>query len=163
MWNNYKLQTEQSRRPKEMFHFGLQQQGPCGIGAIELAELGSDNIEEYGVDWGFINNTACMQRFAERHGDIANTTAFSGDHEPEEMNEVVVVEDPRCPYTNAQVHQVDTQLVQEYGAYKKIRLNFRADHLEQGEWQGCRICKTFFLAATAMTGERGRPRTRQVA
>jgi hypothetical protein len=65
-WNSHKLQIkgQRERSPRDMFFFGMLQEGPRGMTAIAPAD--DDEIEDYssyGVDWEVNNDETMMAHY----------------------------------------------------------------------------------------------------
>lgn len=69
-WNMHSLRSENNRSPKDIFFFGLVERGHRGIGEVYVEdEDGNVDIQEFGVDWAFINNNRQMEHFYQDHPD----------------------------------------------------------------------------------------------
>ncbi|KAF6758397.1 hypothetical protein DFP72DRAFT_807962 [Ephemerocybe angulata] len=49
-WNHHRVRTERNRTPREMFLFGMQEQGTRGVGWMEDG-VEPGRYKEYGIDW----------------------------------------------------------------------------------------------------------------
>ncbi|EIN11639.1 hypothetical protein PUNSTDRAFT_62888 [Punctularia strigosozonata HHB-11173 SS5] len=101
-WNNHKLQIagERERSPRDMFTFGMVQQGPRGISTIlapEDDDLDADEVQSYGIDWEAMADTEIMQHHLEHNPDQwEDTNPFSSTTTPSQLSEVVC-DAPNCP------------------------------------------------------------------
>jgi len=119
-WNNHtvgiRFGDQRSRAPRDMFFFGMIEQGPRGL-ALAEEDIADEDIAGYGIDWEALDD-----RQIREHHDEANTpeTGLEADddvvdnpfdrHVPEHLA-VVEVEEPNCPLSIEQVDFLDAQLV----------------------------------------------------
>jgi hypothetical protein len=118
-WNNHTIGiyfgNQRSRTPRDMFFFGMIEEGPRGL-VLADEDIADEDIAGYGVDW-----EALEDRQIRGHHDEANTPETGlevGDdmadnpferHVPEHLA-VVEVEEPNCPLSVEQVNFLDNQL-----------------------------------------------------
>lgn len=117
-WNEHKLRfdSERTRSPRDMFFFGMIENGLRGFEEAPQEVLDDDEIDDldaYGVDWEDLNNADIM----------AHHTAFNADQElnmediqnpfsndgPHTLSHVEVLE-PLCPFREDQVAQLNQHL-----------------------------------------------------
>ncbi|KAJ6461887.1 hypothetical protein C8R47DRAFT_993354 [Mycena vitilis] len=71
-WNSHKVSMDGARRqsPREMFTFGLLEQGPRGLAHVSQAEEDEvmAHIDDFGIDWEAGANARLLQHFA-THND----------------------------------------------------------------------------------------------
>ncbi|KAJ7670477.1 hypothetical protein B0H17DRAFT_1162155 [Mycena rosella] len=112
-WNSHKItfENEQKRSPRDMFTFGLLEQGPRGIGPlIEAEEEGVTDFSQYGVDWRAQADPAIFTHFTDNNGpDVDHAHPFNAFATPSNMSEVVV-EEPNCPFNANEVLRLDGEL-----------------------------------------------------
>ncbi|KAF5337056.1 hypothetical protein D9611_002909 [Ephemerocybe angulata] len=118
-WNSHRIRTQRSRTPEDIFFFGLVELGCRGIGDLPIRNEDNDIVDyqEFGVDWTFINHTASMERFYERHPEERQVPVnqFSRhETEPHPLNEVLC-DAPHCPFPPGLVEAIDHALHQEFG------------------------------------------------
>ncbi|KAJ7881811.1 hypothetical protein B0H14DRAFT_3082554 [Mycena olivaceomarginata] len=94
-WNSHKTTIDGERRqsPREMFMFGLLEDGPRGIGhlgtPLPAAEGEVGDVGQFGVDWEAQATPARVNHLAENN---------------------VVVEPPNCPFALEEVNILDVEL-----------------------------------------------------
>ncbi|KLO08812.1 hypothetical protein SCHPADRAFT_916842 [Schizopora paradoxa] len=105
-WNAHILDNrgERGQSPREMFMFGMLEEGPRGIDFDD--NIG--DVAEYGVDWEGLEDQNLMGHLLENNphehgGDLLNV------HAPAVMNEVVVLQ-PNCPFTVEQLALINDRL-----------------------------------------------------
>ncbi|KAJ7707519.1 hypothetical protein B0H17DRAFT_917598 [Mycena rosella] len=112
-WNSHKItfENEQKCSPRDMFTFGLLEQGPRGIGPlIEAEEEGVTDFSQYGVDWRAQADPAIFTHFTDNNGpDVDHAHPFNAFATPSNMSEVVV-EEPNCPFNANEVLRLDGEL-----------------------------------------------------
>ncbi|KAJ7723862.1 hypothetical protein B0H14DRAFT_2410912 [Mycena olivaceomarginata] len=115
-WNSHKITIDGERRqsPREMFMFGLLEDGPHGIGhlgtPLPAAEGEVSDVGQFGVDWEAQATPALVNHLAEnnvRDWDAENP--FATDSTPTNLSEVVV-EPPNCPFALEEVNILDVEL-----------------------------------------------------
>ncbi|KAJ7328877.1 hypothetical protein DFH08DRAFT_709370 [Mycena albidolilacea] len=141
-WNSHKVTLPGQRRsPRDMFTFGLLEQGPRGLDSVvyQQEEAAFAHIEEFGVDWAAQSNPALLQHLADNNADSTSAgNPFSPFSIPETMNEVVV-EPPVGPLTAEQITLLDTTLA------ARVDLSSREMGVHKLVWQeALSICTTFF-------------------
>ncbi|KAJ7884406.1 hypothetical protein B0H14DRAFT_3082384 [Mycena olivaceomarginata] len=114
-WNSHKVTIpgEKKSSPREMFTFGLLEQGPRGIGAwIQAQEDEANNVAQFGIDWEAHRNPAILAHHADNNPqDWHADHPFATFSTPENMSEVVV-DVPNCPFTAADCAALDNELAQ---------------------------------------------------
>ncbi|KAK7008037.1 hypothetical protein R3P38DRAFT_3593223 [Favolaschia claudopus] len=116
-WNSHKISVENQpkRSPREMFMFGLLEDGPRGIGNLRFPLPVSENIDvqeiaQWGVDWEAQAEPALMNHLSQHNEqDLATGNPFDTDYYPQNVSEVVV-ETPNCPFTADEVSSLDAEL-----------------------------------------------------
>ncbi|KAJ6600822.1 hypothetical protein B0H10DRAFT_1715691, partial [Mycena sp. CBHHK59/15] len=73
-WNEHKLRfdSERTRSPRDMFFFGMIENGLRGFEDMPEEVLDDDNIDDldaYGVDWEDLNNTDIMAHHTASNAD----------------------------------------------------------------------------------------------
>ncbi|KAJ7763756.1 hypothetical protein B0H16DRAFT_1661738 [Mycena metata] len=122
-WNSHKLTRGNGRRrsPRDMFTFGLLEQGPRGLDTIlyQEEEAAFAHIEEFGIDWA-----------AQADPDLL---------EHHSQNNDVIVDPPEGPLSAALITQLDATLV---GC---VDINSRDMGVRKLVWQeALSICSSFF-------------------
>ncbi|KAJ7114571.1 hypothetical protein C8R43DRAFT_902987 [Mycena crocata] len=108
-WNEHKIRfdTERTRSPRDMFFFGMIENGLRGYDNVPAADEEDDDIDDldtYGVDWEDLHDTNILAHHAEFNPEddpAAAHNPFSNDG-PHQLSHVEVVE-PLCPFTEEQV------------------------------------------------------------
>jgi hypothetical protein len=132
-WNSHKLQIkgQRERSPRDMFFFGMLQEGPRGMTAIAPAD--DEEIEDYssyGVDWEVNDDETMMAHLLENNPqDWEDENPFSSASTPGNLSEVLC-DPPNCPFTNEQLHYLDTSLAQRADVFSR-NMNVR-----RLVWQG---------------------------
>jgi hypothetical protein len=111
-WNNHRISIrgERQRSPRDMFFFGMIQNGPRGIHHLDDDVR---DIPNYGIDWDDYDNDNILDHHYEaNHADDSDDGP--GDNpfmrnQPERMMEVNV-DEPGCPLTEAQVIYLNSEL-----------------------------------------------------
>jgi hypothetical protein len=107
-WNNHTItiRGERQRSPRDMFFFGMIQNGPRGIHPSdeEIEDIGS-----YGIDWEDYDDDNILE-----HHQQANRFDNPGDNpfmsnRPERMTRVDV-DEPGCPLTEDQIIYLNSEL-----------------------------------------------------
>ncbi|KAJ6605747.1 hypothetical protein B0H10DRAFT_1820507 [Mycena sp. CBHHK59/15] len=116
-WNTHKIRLdhERTRSPRDMFFFGMIQNGLRGFDAVFAVHDNDevDDLDSYGVDWEDLNNTDIMAHHSEQNADqeldmadVSNPFSNEGLHK---LSQVEVVE-PLCPFTADQVSLLNAHL-----------------------------------------------------
>ncbi|KAJ6527586.1 hypothetical protein DFH09DRAFT_805392, partial [Mycena vulgaris] len=104
-WNSHKvtIDGQPKRSPRDMFTFGLLEQGPRGIGhLIQAEEEAVIDTTQFGVDWEAQRVPAIVAHHIENNGnDWDQEHPFAAVSTPNMMSEVMV-EAPNCPFTAEQ-------------------------------------------------------------
>ncbi|KAJ6467536.1 hypothetical protein C8R47DRAFT_990472 [Mycena vitilis] len=114
-WNSHKISMEGARRqsPREMFTFGLLEQGPRGLGHVTTAvddDAVLAHIDDFGIDWEAGTNAHLLQHFAEHNNQPwSEEDPFATFAAPETLTEVLV-EPPVGPLSIADVEELDRLL-----------------------------------------------------
>lgn len=95
-WNSHSMQLPEGgqRSPRDMFLFGMVEEGPRGIDAFLRRqpadeELSPAELEDFGVDWEARDDPALMQHLLENNPqDWENDNPFQPG--PSRLSEVVV-------------------------------------------------------------------------
>jgi hypothetical protein len=107
-WNNHtiSIRGERQRSPRDMFFFGMIQNGPRGLHPMD------DNINDvqsYGIDWDDYDNDNILEHHREANlTDNPEDNPFISNR-PERMTQVSV-DEPGCPLTEAQIIYLDSEL-----------------------------------------------------
>lgn len=117
-WNEHKirLNDERTRSPRDLFFFGMIENGLRGFDDAPVADANDDDIDDldtYGIDWDELHNADIMAHHAEHNADQelgpeALNNPFSNDG-PHTLSHVEVQEPP-CPLTPEQVDLLDAHL-----------------------------------------------------
>ncbi|KAJ7194082.1 hypothetical protein GGX14DRAFT_378363 [Mycena pura] len=114
-WNSHKItiKGEKKASPREMFTFGLLEQGPRGIGPlIQAEEEAVEDLAQFGVDWEAQGNTDILAHHADNNPQEWQDDRGFGDFPtPANMSEVVV-EAPNCPFSADECTALDNELAQ---------------------------------------------------
>ncbi|KAJ6448471.1 hypothetical protein C8R45DRAFT_1057388 [Mycena sanguinolenta] len=148
VWNSHKIQLEDGRRsPREMFTFGLLEQGPRGLDTLlrrpadlyRQEEEAFAHIEEFGVDWVAQSNPNLLQHHALNNNLPADEgNPFTAFTTPETLNEVVV-DPPTSPLTIELVAMLDQTLA------ARVDLTSRNMGVRKLVWQeALAICTSFY-------------------
>ncbi|KAJ7079611.1 hypothetical protein B0H15DRAFT_787869 [Mycena belliarum] len=113
-WNSHKMRLEGERRksPRDMFTFGLLEQGPRGLSQALLAQEDDvySHIDDFGIDWEAQTNPRLIQHFTQHNEQLWRPEdPFATFTTPDTMAEVIV-DPPEGPFTNAEVHELDQLL-----------------------------------------------------
>ncbi|KAJ7429616.1 hypothetical protein B0H11DRAFT_1766872 [Mycena galericulata] len=141
-WNSHKVTMEDQKKqsPREMYTFGLYEQGPRGIDhLLQPAAEGIADLAVYGVDWQAQATPALVAHHAENNAAEWNAENPFGLHStPEHMSEVVV-EPPNCPFSPEQCAALDADLA------LVINVRSRDMAVRKQVWQqGLIICRHFY-------------------
>ncbi|KAJ6449088.1 hypothetical protein DFH09DRAFT_1256622 [Mycena vulgaris] len=117
-WNEHKLcfDSERTRSPRDMFFFGMIENGLRGFEDMPEEVLDDDDIDDldaYGVDWEDLNNADIMAHYTASNADqeLSMTdikNPFSNDG-PHTLSHVEVLE-PLCPFSEDQVDRLNQHL-----------------------------------------------------
>ncbi|KAF8156470.1 hypothetical protein K438DRAFT_1910088 [Mycena galopus ATCC 62051] len=111
-WNSHKITVPNERKqsPREMFTFGLLEQGPRGLDRFMLAqEEEVDDLANFGVDWEGQVNPELISHHTANNTAVTSENPFDGDALPAHMSEVTV-ESPNSPFSPEQCTQLDAEL-----------------------------------------------------
>ncbi|KAH7906787.1 hypothetical protein BJ138DRAFT_1015645 [Hygrophoropsis aurantiaca] len=112
-WNSHKLQIrgERERSPRDMFFFGMLQEGPRGIQrALEPVNEMVGDINSYGVDWEVHDDERFMSHLLDNNPDEwEEANPFVSASTPANLSQVLC-EPPGCPFTPEQLNHLDTTL-----------------------------------------------------
>ncbi|KAK6968904.1 hypothetical protein R3P38DRAFT_3244481 [Favolaschia claudopus] len=116
-WNSHKIAIDNQRRrsPREMFMFGLLEDGPRGIGNLQFPlpaaeNLDAEEIPQFGVDWEAQAEPAILNHLSEHNEqDGESGNPFETEFRPENVSEVIV-EAPNCPFSPDEVIVLDREL-----------------------------------------------------
>jgi hypothetical protein len=106
-WNHHKMQIrgERSASPREMFFFGMSQEGSRGVEDVQ-------NFDEYGVDWDDYNDASFMRSLLQSNPD---DTEEAGVFRAPEHIATVECEPPNCPLSSNEVRELDDELHRRIG------------------------------------------------
>jgi hypothetical protein len=111
-WNHHRIsiRDERQRSPRDMFFFGMLQNGVRGMDARFIAgDDEVDDFQEYGIDW-----EAFDEDYVRQHHNMANGADEADNpfviHPPQQLSDVQVPE-VNGPLTDAQIQQLDNQLI----------------------------------------------------
>ncbi|KAJ6466511.1 hypothetical protein DFH09DRAFT_956679 [Mycena vulgaris] len=142
-WNSHKVSMEGQRRqsPREMYTFGLLEQGPRGMGHLLYAqEEGVQDFAQFGVDWQAQAAGALAAHHAQNNPpNMENADdPFTAYPTPAHMSEVIV-EPPNCPFTPEQRAALDAELQQV------VDVRSRDMSVRKMVWQeALEICRRFY-------------------
>ncbi|KAJ7224560.1 hypothetical protein GGX14DRAFT_532018 [Mycena pura] len=117
-WNEHKIRfdNERTRSPRDMFFFGMIENGLRGFDSDPDASRDDDDIEDldtYGIDWEELHNADIMAHHAEHNNDqelgpdaLENPFSNVGPHQLSHVD----VQEPLCPFTPEQVAGLDAHL-----------------------------------------------------
>ncbi|KAJ7894236.1 hypothetical protein B0H14DRAFT_2334518 [Mycena olivaceomarginata] len=111
-WNSHKITipNERKQSPREMFTFGLLEQGPQGLDRFmngDTEEVG--DVANFGVDWEAQANPELVSHHAANNTVAAGENPFDGEALPAHMSQVTV-EPPNSPFSPEQCARLDTEL-----------------------------------------------------
>ncbi|KAJ7036461.1 hypothetical protein C8F04DRAFT_953919 [Mycena alexandri] len=132
-WNSHKLTRGNGRRrsPRDMFTFGLLEQGPRGLDTLlyQEEEAAFAHIEEFGIDWAAQADPDLLEHHSQNNDvPIAPGNPFSLFTTPATMNEVIV-DPPEGPLSAALVAQLDATLAEH------VDINSRDMGVRKLVWQ----------------------------
>ncbi|KAJ7036969.1 hypothetical protein C8F04DRAFT_900289, partial [Mycena alexandri] len=114
-WNEHKIRfdNDRTRSPRDLFFFGMTQNGLRGFDADQEEEEIIKDLDAYGVDWEELHDADVMAHHMEHNTDQeldpeALENPFSNDG-PHRLSHVEVQE-PLCPFSVEYVTQLDTHL-----------------------------------------------------
>ncbi|KAF7358806.1 Integrase catalytic domain-containing protein [Mycena sanguinolenta] len=136
-WNEHKirLETERTRSPRDMFFFGMIENGLRGFEGVPevLDDDEIENLDGYGVDWVDLSDPEVMAHHDEFNTDpelnmdsIQNPFTNDGPHQ---LSHVEVVE-PLCPFDPAEVELLDAHLARSAHFYSRNMNSRRALWIE---------------------------------
>lgn len=104
VWNSHKLQMhgERQRSPRDMFFFGMLQEGVRGITRPRAPvedDIPVEDLMSYGVDWGVIDNRPLMTHHRTHNPQDARTNPFLVASAPSQLS-VVICDPPNCPFSH---------------------------------------------------------------
>jgi hypothetical protein len=112
------IRNERQRSPKDMFLFGMIQNGMRGLEEVDESSIDDiGDIESYGIDWvDYQDNTIITHHDTHNRPDLADPidpTLINPfcTHRPQHLSHVKV-EQPNCPLSPEQLQQLDNQLEQ---------------------------------------------------
>jgi hypothetical protein len=111
-WNSHSMaiRGERQRSPRDMFLFGMIQNGSRGLDILnESIDEDVEDIESYGIDW-----EAFDDRHIRAHHGNSNPADAADDNpfltrRPEKLSDVEVIE-PNCPLSPEQRQFLDVEL-----------------------------------------------------
>ncbi|KAF7376666.1 hypothetical protein MSAN_00083500 [Mycena sanguinolenta] len=142
-WNSHKISLPGGgrRSPRDMFTFGLLEQGPRGLDTLlfQQEEAAYAHIEEYGVDWEAQSDPVIIQHLADSSAvPSSDGNPFSLSPTPSTMNEVIV-EPPTGPLSADQINRLDSELS------LRVDLSSRDMGVRKLVWEeALAICTSFF-------------------
>ncbi|KAH9948437.1 hypothetical protein B0H21DRAFT_690181 [Amylocystis lapponica] len=107
-WNAHKLQVKRQRQrsPRDMFFFGMLQEGPRGFSAFMPSgdiELNPLDISSYGVDWDVMDDPVLMaHHLTHNPHEWEDENPFVPATTPVNLSEVVC-DPPNCPFSPEQM------------------------------------------------------------
>lgn len=111
VWNHHTMQIkgQRGRSPVDMFTFSLLQDGPRGIsGLLQPLDDEVENPDEYGIDWDVAADERLMNHLHEHNPqDTSGANPFT--NAPATAAHVECLP-PNCPFTEDQVHWLDSSL-----------------------------------------------------
>lgn len=118
-WNEHKirLDTERTRSPRDLFFFGMIENGLRGFDAEPVVSVHEDDdiddLDAYGIDWGDLNDADIMAHHTEFNadqelnmGDVANPFSNEGPHQLSHVE----VSEPLCPLSADEVTLLNAHL-----------------------------------------------------
>ncbi|KAG6837599.1 hypothetical protein H0H93_007013 [Arthromyces matolae] len=108
IWNHHVLarRGELHRSPREMYMFGIQENGFRGIFIDDAVE---GNVEEFGIDWNEVDNAAARNHHNEHNVNDGDSTDPFTLPAPDHLSHVEVV-DPHCPFSPIQLTLFESQV-----------------------------------------------------
>lgn len=148
VWNCHKMQLsgERNHSPRDMFMFGLLQQGPRGVEHMINRVIEDEDVHDiasYGIDWQAQLNPLLMNHLRLNNPEeYDDTNPFSTFSTPETMAEVVC-DAPNCSLSPIQVKILSKQLLsleEFYTNSMEIRKSIWTEALA--------CCRSFFPVGT---------------
>jgi hypothetical protein len=137
-WNAHKIQLrgERDQSPREMFLFGMVQDGPRGLLYLQQQEDEAVvDLATYGVDWEAQEDAVLMRHFADNNPQDGMGVNFAPHSAPARMSEVVC-DSPDSPLTLEQ----QEMLVQVIG--EAVDMTSRNMTIRRVIWQiGFDLCR----------------------
>lgn len=120
-WNDHKLQMKGSRQrsPRDMFFFGMLQEGLRGVSTHGPADEEVEDLASYGVDWEVNDNEHLMSHLLDNNPEEwEDDNPFISSSLPGTLTEVLC-DPPNCPFTEQQVSDLDTALSRRVDLFSK--------------------------------------------
>lgn len=123
-WNLHKLQIkkQRSRSPRDMFFFGMLQEGPRGMlvrSEERLVDEVVEDIPSYGIDWEVNEDDRLMNHLLEENPqDWQDDNPFTSASHPGQLSEVLC-DPPNCPFDHRHLHDLDTVLAQRVDLFSR--------------------------------------------
>ncbi|KAF7335116.1 hypothetical protein MVEN_02262300 [Mycena venus] len=146
-WNEHKIRfdNDRTRSPRDLFFFGMIENGPRGFDAVPGTTAGDDDVEDldaYGIDWEDLHDADIMAHYTEQNADEevdhdALQNPFSNDG-PHKLSHVEVQE-LLCPFTPEHVELLDTHLVANTHSESRNMNSRRAVWIE-----ALAFCRSFY-------------------
>ncbi|KAJ7740479.1 hypothetical protein DFH07DRAFT_778412 [Mycena maculata] len=131
MEHKLRFNNERTRSPRDMFFFGMIENGLRGFEDAPEAVLDDndvDDLETYGVDWEDLNDADIMAHHTEFNNEQELNTdvhnPFSNDG-PHTLSHVEVME-PLCPFHEEQVAQLNQHLAGSQHSLSRNMNSWRA-------------------------------------
>lgn len=117
-WNEHKIRfdNDRTRSPRDLFFFGMIENGLRGFDAGPEAAVDDDDVEDidaYGIDWEELHNADIMAHHTEHNADeevnqdaLENPFANDGPHKLSHVE----VREPLCPFAPEHVQLLDAHL-----------------------------------------------------
>lgn len=111
-WNEHVLSIrgERQRSPKDMFVFGMMQNGIRGFGSEEGEEDVIEDIDGYGVDWEDYEDDSVLAHHHAHNPFAVSDNPFQAHH-PHHLSHVEI-DLPNNPFTTAQTEFLEAELSQ---------------------------------------------------
>ena len=117
-WNSHTLSIhgERQRSPRDMFVFGMLQNGVRGLDAAQYEPVDEDidDLSSYGIDWEDYDDHQILSHHHESNGVNQDPTINPFLPHPPTTFSHVEVEEPDCPLTSEQLLIVDNLVEQSY-------------------------------------------------
>jgi hypothetical protein len=114
-WNahNIRSDSERERSPRDMFFFGMIQEGSRGLHISEESDHSEDieDLAQYGVDWEALGDDDLLEHH-DHHNPLTDEEVSQNPfltHQPHRLSSVEVLE-PSCPFSIEQVQFLDDEL-----------------------------------------------------
>jgi len=122
VWNSHRMHIrgERERSPRDMFIFGMIQNGPCGLEQDEV-----EDINGYGVDWADLDDPAILGHHEQHNPDDAAIHNPFVSRDPDEYSHVEVANAP-SPLSSEQIELLDQELSQ-VPLYRSRSMSARRD------------------------------------